>query len=680
MQKTFYDLLEVSPRATTNEIKAAFRKKAQQVHPDKIQAQIAALDPYAAERLKKALEEDFRDLKEAYDVLSNTRQRKEYDDLLKQIQAASTSPAQPSPPSSSPAATNYCAVCGATLVGNSCPSCAKPKAVGVAVSAVGAFLLVIGSIFGFFVAITVPRENSWDSDTCGGILVVLGILVFWAMKKGAWGGIKRVRKTRPVLLAAVVEGCALVVLSLVVGVYNSPPKAASTATKTASLPLTTAAAKPPDCLEMRVAHNVDIGPHTYSVGRLVCVTAYTDRKYYSPQDKAWFDESDLSAVTPPPQAVPTKSPAHTLTGQFGGTVRNETAGLSADFGIAVKEDRDFLSGCMVVKPPLFGSGPLSGTVNGSDVTFIVLSSIGGIFFTGQREGGTLHGTYTVRHLSGSLDEKGTFALRQSRSGMPGFDSNVACSKLQPQVTPTPRAISQQARPEPQVSVQSSEVAGGTLIPRTPTTRSALDDDRATPSPQRAELDGYFSIGSTKNDVLTAQGTPTEFSDSVWKYGSSSIYFMNGRVTSWNIWPGSPLRAKMLPSTPVRVVPSYFTVGSSKDDVLSVQGTPTEFNEASWKYGASTVYFANSRVTNWDIWPGSPLRVRMMPSTSVSSSGYFTIGSTKDEVLSAQGTPTEFNESSWKYGASTVYFKDGRVVSWDVWPGSPLKVRMEPTHN
>ena len=403
MQKTFYDLLEVSPRATTNQIKAAFRKKAQQVHPDKIQAQIAALDPYAAERLKKALEEDFRDLKEAYDVLSNTRQRKEYDDLLKQIQGSSTSPAQPSPPSSSPAATNYCTVCGAILIGNSCPSCAKPKAVGVAVSAVGAFLLVIGSIFGFFVAITVPRENSWDSDTCRGILVVLGILVFWAMKKGAWGSIKRVRKTRPVLLAAVVGAFALIVLSLVVGVYNPPPKAASTATKTASLPLATAAAKPPDCREMRVAHNVDIGPHTYSVGRLVCVTAYTDSKYYSPQDNAWFNEADLSAVTPPSQAVPTKSPAHTLTGQFLGTVRNETVGLSADFGIAVKEDRGFLSGCMVVKPPLFGSGPLSGTVNGSDVTFLVLSSIGGFSSRGSGRmalftGRTPCGIYLVRWM------------------------------------------------------------------------------------------------------------------------------------------------------------------------------------------------------------------------------------------------------------------------------------------
>src|ERR1700736_332679 len=108
MQKTFYDVLGVSTDATLSAIKAAFRLKAQLVHPDKIQAQIARLDPYAAERLKRALEEDFRDIKEAYDVLSNARQRKEYDELLRQIQAtsppspSSSKPSQTSPPPSAP--------------------------------------------------------------------------------------------------------------------------------------------------------------------------------------------------------------------------------------------------------------------------------------------------------------------------------------------------------------------------------------------------------------------------------------------------------------------------------------------------------------------------------------------------------------------------------------------------
>jgi hypothetical protein len=440
MPRTFYDVLGVSSRATPDAIKVAFRKKAQMVHPDKVQAQVANLDPYAAERLKKALEEDFRDLKEAYDVLSNTRQRKEYDDLLKQVQATSAPPAQPSPPPPAPPPAKHCTFCGATLVGNSCPDCTKPRGSGVLVNAAGAFLLALGALVGVLLAFTVPQENSWDPNTCLGILVVLGILVFWAVQKGVWGGIKRVRKTRPVLLAFVVEMFAFIVLALAVGVYNAPQKATSTPTpaptQTASLPLTIAPARPPDCRQMIVRRDVGFGAHTYSVGRPVCVTASTNGKYFYPQDNVWFDESDLGAVATASQTVPKKSAARGLTGLFGGTVKNETAGQSADVGIDVKDNDGALSGCMVVKPPLYGSGPLSGSVNGSDVTFTVLSSIGGISFTGQREGGTLHGTYTVRHLSGSSSEIGTFVLQKSESAVAGLNFDGACSKSQPQATPT----------------------------------------------------------------------------------------------------------------------------------------------------------------------------------------------------------------------------------------------------
>jgi hypothetical protein len=53
-------------------------------------------------------------------------------------------------------------------------------------------------------------------------------------------------------------------------------------------------------------------------------------------------------------------------------------------------------------------------------------------------------------------------------------------------------------------------------------------------------------------------------------------------------------------------------------------------------------------------------------------GYFTLGSTKDEVLAAQGTPTEVGEYRWSYGLSTVNFRNDRVTYWKVIYGSPLK--------
>jgi hypothetical protein len=59
-------------------------------------------------------------------------------------------------------------------------------------------------------------------------------------------------------------------------------------------------------------------------------------------------------------------------------------------------------------------------------------------------------------------------------------------------------------------------------------------------------------------------------------------------------------------------------------------------------------------------------------------GYFTIGSTKDEVLAVQGIPTRMvispNGSIWYYGLSNVHFASGRVRSWNISPNNPLKIR------
>ena len=60
-----------------------------------------------------------------------------------------------------------------------------------------------------------------------------------------------------------------------------------------------------------------------------------------------------------------------------------------------------------------------------------------------------------------------------------------------------------------------------------------------------------------------------------------------------------------------------------------------------------------------------------------NSGYFTVGSTKDEVVAVQGTPASFSEWSFGYGGSSVSFENGRVSRWYSSPRNPLKVKMVP---
>src|SRR5688572_12909417 len=66
--KDYYEVLGVSRTASDEEIKKAFRKLARQYHPD------VAKD-------KKSAEAKFKEINEAYEVLSDPEKRKRYDEL-----------------------------------------------------------------------------------------------------------------------------------------------------------------------------------------------------------------------------------------------------------------------------------------------------------------------------------------------------------------------------------------------------------------------------------------------------------------------------------------------------------------------------------------------------------------------------------------------------------------------
>jgi TonB family protein len=115
--------------------------------------------------------------------------------------------------------------------------------------------------------------------------------------------------------------------------------------------------------------------------------------------------------------------AESLTGQFHGVVRNQSLGRSAAFKIEVQDSKGILSGSMVVDPPLFGSGPLNGSVTGSSTTFVVRSSLGILTFRGILGDNKVNGTYKVEHTEGS-QENGTFSLNRVSSVNPQIPSGI----------------------------------------------------------------------------------------------------------------------------------------------------------------------------------------------------------------------------------------------------------------
>jgi hypothetical protein len=69
--------------------------------------------------------------------------------------------------------------------------------------------------------------------------------------------------------------------------------------------------------------------------------------------------------------------------------------------------------------------------------------------------------------------------------------------------------------------------------------------------------------------------------------------------------------KLWPGASVDPTLTSFTIGSSKDVVLVVQGTPTAFSEDKFEYAGSEVYFQNHRVVRWKSDPATiPLRAQL----------------------------------------------------------------------
>jgi len=148
--------------------------------------------------------------------------------------------------------------------------------------------------------------------------------------------------------------------------------------------------------------------------------------------------------------------------------------------------------------------------------------------------------------------------------------------------------------------------------------TAPEDRRPKDTPERPELatqapavsagsEGHWIWpGSTLGEVYAVQGVPTFTQGDTWHYGKSQIRFAHGKVISWSQHADNPLRIAR--DQPVQMQEGTFEVGSTKDEVRAIQGTPVTETETVWDYGPSRVHFRNSRVIHWEESPMHPWRV------------------------------------------------------------------------
>jgi hypothetical protein len=129
-----------------------------------------------------------------------------------------------------------------------------------------------------------------------------------------------------------------------------------------------------------------------------------------------------------------------------------------------------------------------------------------------------------------------------------------------------------------------------------------------PNHRRSSDKKYFTFGTSLGEVYAIQGVPTKTEHDIWYYGSSKVYFAKGKVQRWEESPDNPLLTSINPWTE-KMNAEFFSKGSSKKEVLAVQGAPDRDAGSVWDYGVSRVYFDNDRVKGWDESPLNPLRVQ-----------------------------------------------------------------------
>jgi len=174
---------------------------------------------------------------------------------------------------------------------------------------------------------------------------------------------------------------------------------------------------------------------------------------------------------------------------------------------------------------------------------------------------------------------------------------------------------------------------------------------------------FFTLGSSQERVRAVQGAPRVEDGARWWYGFSWVDFdSDGLVAHWYDSGSLRLRARLVPNAP-GPRPDHYTRGSSKDDVLRAEGSPKRFTNERWWYGYSWVDFDGETVSSWYDSGAHGLLARLVPAPGTEACSRFSIGSTKDEVLVAQGSPRRFDDAFWHYGWSWVEFSGDVVVNW-----------------
>jgi DnaJ domain len=395
--ETYYTVLNVKETASAAEIKTAYRDLIKQVHPDTI----ATLAPY----LRKIAEDKAKEITEAYGVLSNSSKRRDYDNQLRAYrrqsapQAPPTSQAPPTPPPQQP---SQCPFCGRRDGGHSA-ACANSRTSQTTSTSSGPYCNTCGTSLyasGYCPRCSkfaTPAATTQKPATTPKVIRLFGY---------NWGP----------LLDWAGEYPLMVVFLFLVGVFSIGALFSDTNTQSSSSSSATSSASPAP-----VRNNAKAA----STGPYSAYPCDYREKVSSIDGKPCKEKQNESVPAPPPGfTVVSEEPARSkptvlVSGTYIGTVHNKTVNLSSTVTAVFHQSKTgVLEGCVQVKPPLYGSGTVQGTVRGAYVNFTVAD----IAFHGDAFKDAITGAYVVSRNDGN--QLGDFRLTKQTAS----NTSYVCTK------------------------------------------------------------------------------------------------------------------------------------------------------------------------------------------------------------------------------------------------------------
>lgn len=190
---------------------------------------------------------------------------------------------------------------------------------------------------------------------------------------------------------------------------------------------------------------------------------------------------------------------------------------------------------------------------------------------------------------------------------------------------------------------------------------ALGPSVSSPASGSAVTDAPFPASATASQLRTSRGQPT--ADARQARTAAEPPLAEDR--SVTIYPPVTTWTEVTPAGPQGESPQqFFTIGSTRKLVRKIHGEPTAVNGDTWFYGTSSVSFGKDRVTGY--FNAGNLSVALRASQGATAS-VFGLGSSKEDVLALQGTPTRVAGDTWFYGQSSVSFSEGTVAGY--WNGA-----------